>query len=88
MREARYGPAGELVSHTTVWVERPGLEAPFTLAEIRLEDGPRVFGHLRALPPEGEPARAVRLRVADGEDAVPPFWFEPVATSAEERPSP
>lgn len=71
---ARFGPAGELISQTVVWVARPGVEAPFTLAEVRLADGPRVFGHLRGPAPDGEGARAVMLRVGD-EGATPPFWF-------------
>jgi uncharacterized protein len=68
--------AGTLVTFSTVWVPRPGLDAPYVLAQVELDDGVRLFAHVRELP---EPTTGVRLRLvfAPDETAVPPFWFEP-----------
>ena len=65
------------MTHTKVWVPRPGLEPPYTLAQVDLPEGIRVFAHARDLE-EGRPVPfPVRLVIAPEEDAVPPFWFVP-----------
>lgn len=69
---------GTLITHTTVWVPRPGLEPPYTLAQIDLPEGVRVFAHLRELTPEHRVPFPVRLVIAPEETAVPPFWFVPM----------
>ena len=65
-----------LVSHTTVWVSRPGLEAPYTLGEVALEGGVNLYAHVRGLPEETTVPFPVRL-VLGQENEVPAFWFEP-----------
>lgn len=74
---AHFGPAGTLISFTTVWVPRPGLEVPYTLGQVVVKDGPAVFGHVRGLPGDARTPLNVTLHVAD-DDVVPPFWFEPI----------
>lgn len=76
MRETSFAPSGSLLSSTTVWVARPGLEPPYTLGQIKLADGPIVFGHVRGLSAGAEVPERVRLIVAM-EGSMPPFWFEP-----------
>jgi len=77
MREHSFSARGTLLTYTTVWVPRPGLEPPYTIGQVKLEDGPLVFGHIRGLA-DGTPVpAAVQLALADELPAVPPFWFEP-----------
>jgi uncharacterized OB-fold protein len=68
---------GQLITHTTVWVSRPGLEAPFTLGQIELPEGVTVFGHVRELEATDLVPLPVRMVLAAEADEVPPFWFEP-----------
>ena len=68
---------GSLVTHTTVWISRPGLEAPFTLGQIELPEGVLVFGHVRGLEQSDRVPMPVRMAIAPAADEVPPFWFEP-----------
>jgi uncharacterized OB-fold protein len=75
--EVTFSPEGQLTTHTTVWVPRPGLEPPYTLAQVDLPEGIRVFAHARDLE-AGQPVPfPVRLVIAPEEGAVPPFWFVP-----------
>lgn len=68
---------GELQTRTTVWVARPGIEAPYTLCMVQLDDGVKVFGQLREEGAEVAVGGRVRVRVpqADGDEQLP-FWFE------------
>lgn len=76
MVETAFDPAGRLDSFTTVWIGRDGIEPPYTLGQVKLDDGPLVFGHVRELPADAHVPVRVRVAVAtDG--AFPPFWFEP-----------
>ncbi|MBI4172238.1 MAG: OB-fold domain-containing protein [Actinobacteria bacterium] len=75
--EVRFEPTGVLVTHTKVWIARPGLESPYSVGQIRLVDGPVLFGHVRALPEDASIPLDVRLVFAEDEGEVPPFWFEP-----------
>jgi len=68
---------GELITCTTVWISRPGLVPPFTLGQIDLPEGARVFGHVRSLPEHARVPLPVQLVMAPEDDAIPPFWFEP-----------
>jgi len=73
---------GTLVSHTRCWVPRPGLEPPFVLGQVRLDDGVSVFGHVRGLR-DAEAGEHVRVKtVAADEKAVPAFWFAVVGPSS------
>ena len=76
--ETTFAAVGELITYTTVHVPRPGLEAPYTLGQIALPDGPLVFGQVRGM--SGEPALPLRVRLALSSDATVPgpwYWFEP-----------
>ena len=80
-RSARTGPtelatAGRLITFSTVWVSRPGLDAPYVLAQVELDDGVRLFAHVRGL---ADPQAGDRVRLVFGldDDDIPPFWFEP-----------
>lgn len=74
-------PEGRLLTYTTVWVPRPGLEPPYILAQVELPEGVRIFAHVRDLQPEHRVPLAVRLVLADAEDDIPPFWFEPMESA-------
>jgi uncharacterized OB-fold protein len=77
VRELVLSPEGDLVTYTTVWVSRPGLTAPYTLGQVDLPEGVRVFAHIRGLAPETLVPHAVHLVPAEEESSIPPFWFEP-----------
>ena len=68
--------AGRLITFSTVWVARPGLDAPYVLAQVELDDGVRLFAHVRELSDPQADAR-VRLVFGVADDQIPPFWFEP-----------
>lgn len=76
LEEAVFAAAGTLLTYTTVWVGRPGLEPPYTLGQVKLDGGPLVFAHVRGLAEGAVVPLPVELVLAT-EDAVPPFWFEP-----------
>ncbi len=78
MVESCFEPAGTLLSHTTVWVPRPGIVPPYTLGQVQIENGPVVFTHVRGLKAGVSVPLPVRMRVAEDPGAVPPFWFEPI----------
>lgn len=77
MEPASFAPRGSLLTCTTVWVGRAGLEPPYTLGQVKLDDGPLIFGHVRELEEGATMPVAVRLVIAERADDVPPFWFEP-----------
>jgi uncharacterized OB-fold protein len=77
MRQRTFPPRGTLITHTEVWTPRPGLEVPDRLAQVAVEDGPTIFCHVRGLENGRSVPLPVHLVLADAEDAVPPFWFEP-----------
>lgn len=68
---------GTLITFTTVWVPRPGLDVPYVLGQVDLADGVRVFAHGRGLTDAHRVPLAVRLVLAEQPDAVPPFVFQP-----------
>jgi uncharacterized protein len=76
MVETDFPRDGVLLTYTSVWVARPGLEVPYTLGQVRLVDGPVVFAHIRGLREEITLPLPVRVSVVGG-SSVPPFWFEP-----------
>ena len=75
---ATLSPEGRVVTYTTVHVPRPGLEPPYVLGQVDLPEGVLVFAHLRDLPDDATVPLPVRIVMAPEEDAVPPFWFEPM----------
>jgi len=66
---------GSLMSFTTVWVSRPGLEAPYSLGQV-IVDGSTFFGHVRGLPEGAKVPLPVDIQVGS-DDADVLFWFEP-----------
>ncbi|HKP17913.1 MAG TPA: zinc ribbon domain-containing protein [Gaiellaceae bacterium] len=77
VEEAAFSTGGLLGTFTTVWVERPGLEAPYTLGQVTLADGVSLYAHVRGLAEDARVPLPVHLVLADGDDAFPAFWFEP-----------
>ncbi|MHB1468954.1 MAG: Zn-ribbon domain-containing OB-fold protein [Solirubrobacteraceae bacterium] len=69
--------AGSLVTYTTVWVPLPGIEAPYTLGQVDLPDGVRVFAHVHNLKDGTLVPSPVTLVRAEEPESIPPFWFEP-----------
>jgi uncharacterized OB-fold protein len=72
---------GTLVTYTTVWVPRPGLVPPYTLGQVDLADGVRVFAHGRGLADGCQVPMPVRIVVNPDTEAIPPFWFEPLGVT-------
>lgn len=67
----------QLVSYTEVMVARPGIEAPYVLGQIRLDDGPVVFGRVVGLTePVALPCAGAARARDDGEGGVI-VCFEP-----------
>jgi uncharacterized OB-fold protein len=66
---------GQLLSHTTVWVERAHLTPPYVIGQVRLDDGTLLFGHVRGVDGGARVPLRVRVVLAE-EQAVPPFWFD------------
>jgi uncharacterized OB-fold protein len=80
-RETAFSASGIVLASTTVHVPWPGIETPYTLAQVKLDDGPVVFGHLRGrASKDGSTGDRVRLVVAPA-NTVPPFWFDADAGS-------
>jgi uncharacterized OB-fold protein len=78
MEVAPLSAEGKLITHTTVHIPRPGVEAPFTLGQVELPEGVLVFGHIRGLEAGDKVPLTVEMKLAPDEAAVPPYWFEPV----------
>lgn len=70
------GPA-LLESYTEVHVARPGLETPYVLGQVRLHDGPFVFGRIIGLHGPVELPCRVTARVDSDGRGAPVYWFEP-----------
>jgi len=73
---------GTLLTYTTVAIGRPGVPAPYVLGQVRLDDGPVVFGHVRDLDDGAAVPLAVRIVIGADELATPWYWFS--AASHEE----
>lgn len=50
---AVFGPRGTVWSSTTLHVATPVRRAPYALAYVDLDDGPRILAHADAAPPIG-----------------------------------
>jgi hypothetical protein len=73
---------GMLITYTTVWVPRLGLEPPYVLGQVDLEDGVRIFTHGREIADNAKVPMPVRLQFDADSEAVPPFWFVPEERSS------
>ena len=70
---------GELVTYTTVWVPRPGLEPPYILGAGRpAARACSCSPTCATFPSDARVPVPVRIVMAPEADAVPPFWFEPM----------
>lgn len=74
--EVCFEPRGTLLTHTRVWIARPGLDPPYTVGQVRLAGGPTIFAHVRGLAENARVPLPVRIIFDPNEEAVPPFWFE------------
>ena len=75
--EEVFSSTGTLVTHTMSHVGRPGLEAPYMLGQVQVDDGgPLVFGQVRELDADAGVPCAVRTVVGEPDDS-PSYWFEP-----------
>jgi hypothetical protein len=70
---------GTLLSHTQVWVARPGLPSPYTLGQIEIGDAV-FFAHVRGLADDAKVPTPVRVVVPSAASDTIAFWFEPVAS--------
>ena len=76
MRATAFATTGSLLTHTTVWVPRPGLRTPYTLGQVKLDDGPLIFGHVQGVTAATLVPAAVRLVLDPDPEKVPPFHFQ------------
>jgi len=74
--EACFARTGALLTYTEVWVERPGLDPPYVLGQVDLDDGPLIFTHVRGLAADSRVPLPVEVVVGE-RGVVPPFWVEP-----------
>ncbi|RBQ15852.1 hypothetical protein DP939_33115 [Spongiactinospora rosea] len=72
VRLGAFARSGTLVSCTRVMVPRPGLEAPYMLGQVRLDDGPVVFGQILGLDDTEAVPCPVTVRVSAAR-----YWFTP-----------
>jgi uncharacterized OB-fold protein len=77
--ESPLAAQGTLLSFTQVWVSRPGLETPYTLGQIEIEDA-IFFGHVRELPDDAHVPLPVRVVIPTTANGPISFWFEPIET--------
>lgn len=76
LSQTKFLPTGKLLTYTRVWIPRPGLECPYVLAQVMVDEGPVIFGHLRGpLPDEPLPV-GVHIVLDSDLAGIPPFWFE------------
>jgi uncharacterized OB-fold protein len=66
---------GDLTAHTTAWVPRPGIQAPYTLGLIRLTEDVLVLAHVRGLDDVIGPPHPVRIVFPASAAEPVPFWF-------------
>lgn len=74
----QFEATGSLLTYTSVWVPRPGLQTPYMLGQVHLDDGPVVFAHVRNLPEGATVPCRVTLQLAPDPGSTPWYWFEPV----------
>ena len=78
LEAVRFAATGSLLTYTSVWVPRPGLEVPYTLGQVHIDDGPVVFAHVRGLPEGATVPCPVRLVLSGDPSVTPWYWYEPV----------
>jgi uncharacterized OB-fold protein len=76
VREEVFSPSGMLITHTMVYVSRQGLDAPYMLGQVALDDGgPLVFAQIRGLDAGAAVPCPVRV-VIGAAGSTPWYWFE------------
>ncbi len=75
--ETAFSPTGLLTTYTVVWVSRPGLEPPYSLGQVTLDDGVNLYAHVRGLEDDARVPLRVRLVLDGRAEAFPSFWFIP-----------
>ena len=70
LEHARFGPEGTVWSTTTLHVAVGGREAPYTLAYVDLDDGPRLLAHVGGGPISVGARVALAGRTAFGDPRV------------------
>lgn len=61
LEPARFGPGGVVWSATVIRVDVPGRRAPWALAYVNLDDGPRILAHVSTAT---APVVGARVRLA------------------------
>ncbi|WP_208878664.1 Zn-ribbon domain-containing OB-fold protein [Streptomyces armeniacus] len=78
VRDVPLARTAALLTFTEVHVPRPGLEVPYTLGQVRVDDGgPLLFGRVRGLAADAELPCPVRIVVSEDGGDGPAYWFEP-----------
>jgi uncharacterized OB-fold protein len=77
LEEVELARTGVLETYTTVHVARPLLAAPYVLGQALLDDGVRVYAHVRGLAPDASAPRRIQVAFAGDGDGLPLFWLEP-----------
>ncbi|WP_033295395.1 Zn-ribbon domain-containing OB-fold protein [Amycolatopsis jejuensis] len=78
VRESRFATTATMRTCTEVMVGRPGLDVPYWLAQVVVDDsGPVLFGRLTGM--NGAPDLPCPVDVKTGVDSfgAPTYWFEP-----------
>jgi len=76
MDRTRFGPSGTVERHTDLEVGFAGIEAPYSIALVRLDEGPVVLSRTEGAV---EPGTRVTLDADEGGDV---YWFAPVPVEA------
>lgn len=69
VKDALFGPLGKTENTTELMVPTEGVEAPYWVAHVRLEDGPVIFARVVGEVRPGDP---VELRTEKSTDR---YWF-------------
>ncbi|WP_181764976.1 Zn-ribbon domain-containing OB-fold protein [Streptomyces albidus (ex Kaewkla and Franco 2022)] len=80
VEDIAFAGTASLLTFTEVHVARPGLEAPYTLGQVRVDEGgPLLFGRVRGLTEAVRLPCPVRIVVSGTGSGKPTYWFEPAA---------
>lgn len=77
VEQQAFDGTAELLSYTEVMVARPGIEAPYLLGQMRLANGPIVFGRVVGLHEDMRLPCAGEVRARDDGAGGVVVWFEP-----------
>ena len=63
MEEAHLGPRGKIETFTIARAAPPGFQAPYVVAQVQLDKGPRIFSQISAKPEDVSLGQEVELEV-------------------------